>query len=202
MREIQGALKRMKRLEAPSEVAARGFVARATIERMVDVAYASIDSPFGALLAAVTTRGLVTLSYPDHPVDEVLHDLSAKISPRVLEVPGCTDEVRRQLDRYFEGRLRQFDLPIDWRLSTGFTRHVLQQTSKVPFGQLSTYRDVAAKAGSPRASRAAGNALGSNPIPIVVPCHRIVRSNGDLGGYTGGLDRKRLLLRIEGLEFP
>ena len=117
----------------------------------------------------------------------------------ILAAPERTDEVRRQLDEYFAGARRGFDLPVDWRLVRGFAGAVLRATATIPFGGVSTYRDVAAEAGSPNAYRAAGNALGSNPVPIVVPCHRVVHAGGGLGGYTGGLERKQFLLRLEGV---
>jgi methylated-DNA-[protein]-cysteine S-methyltransferase len=130
--------------------------------------------------------------------DEVVEDLSERISPRVLEVPSYFDGVRRELDEYFEGRRTSFDLPLDWQLTRGFARQVLRRTAKIPYGEVSTYQRMAAAAGSPRAYRAAGNALGANPIPIVVPCHRVLHSGGGLGGYGGGLERKEFLLRLEG----
>jgi methylated-DNA-[protein]-cysteine S-methyltransferase len=151
------------------------------------------------LLAACTGKGLVRLAYREDPADRVLAQLAGRVSPRVVEVPGKLDRWRRELDEYFDGHRRSFDLPVDWALTAGFTRKVLQATAKVPFGHLATYAEVAARAGSPRGMRAAGNALGSNPIPIVVPCHRVVRTGGGIGGYTGGLDRKRHLLRLEGV---
>jgi methylated-DNA-[protein]-cysteine S-methyltransferase len=118
----------------------------------------------------------------------------------VLESPARLDSIRRQLDEYFEGRRTDFDLPLDWRLSHGFGRRVLMQTARIPFGGVSTYKSVAAAAGSPRGARAAGNALGANPIPIVVPCHRVLHSGGGLGGYGGGPDRKEFLLKLEGVR--
>jgi methylated-DNA-[protein]-cysteine S-methyltransferase len=158
-----------------------------------------MDSPLGELLVAVTRRGLVRLAYDDEAVeDDVLAELAERVSPRVLRAPERTDSVRRELESYFAGKQRAFDTPVDWSLVRGFAVGVLQATARVPFGQLTTYRDVAGAAGSPRAARAAGNALGSNPIPIVVPCHRVVHAGGGLGGYTGGLDRKRWLLSLEG----
>jgi methylated-DNA-[protein]-cysteine S-methyltransferase len=173
--------------------------ARAEAEGLLDVAYASMDSPLGELLVAVTRRGLVRLAYDDEAVeDDVLAELAERVSPRVLRAPERTDSVRRELESYFAGKQRAFDTPVDWSLVRGFAVGVLQATARVPFGQLTTYRDVAGAAGSPRAARAAGNALGSNPIPIVVPCHRVVHAGGGLGGYTGGLDRKRWLLSLEG----
>jgi methylated-DNA-[protein]-cysteine S-methyltransferase len=120
------------------------------------------------------------------------------VSPRVLAAPRKLDEPRRELDQYFAGRRRQFDLPLDWQLTRGFGRRVLEATARIPYGATATYKQVATEAGNARAYRAAGNALGSNPIPIIVPCHRILHSGGGLGGYTGGLERKRLLLGVEG----
>ncbi|MGH2676642.1 MAG: methylated-DNA--[protein]-cysteine S-methyltransferase, partial [Actinomycetota bacterium] len=156
------------------------------------------DSPLGRLVVAVTPRGLVRLAYPDEREGEVLEELAAGISPRILRLPGKTDEIRRELEEYFEGRRRRFEFPVDWTLTRGFTRKVLRATARIPFGSLRTYREVASRAGSERAYRAAGNALGSNPIPIVVPCHRVVHTGGGLGGYTGGLERKEFLLDLEG----
>jgi len=166
---------------------------------LLDVAYATLDSPLGRLLVAVTPRGLVRLAYVDHQdEDAVLEHIAANVSPRILAAPRRLDEPRRELDEYFAGARRSFDVPVDWRLTHGFARRVLQATSQIPYGATATYKQVAAQAGSPRGSRAAGNALGSNPIPIVVPCHRILHSGGGLGGYTGGLEKKRLLLGVEG----
>lgn len=169
---------------------------------LVDVAYSVVDSPFGDLLVAVTKQGLVRVEYPNHDFDEALEELAAKVSPRVLESPRSTERVRRQLEEYFAGDRRSFTVGVDLSLVHGFTRKVLEETARIPFGAVSTYRDVATGAGSPRAVRAAGNALGSNPIPIVVPCHRVVRTGGGLGGYTGGLDRKVKLLELEGVTIP
>jgi len=171
---------------------------------LIDVAYATTDSPLGRLLLATTEGGLIRLAYIDGAdqdaaavEDAVLQQLAAKISPRVLASPRKLDEPRRELDEYFSGARRQFEVPLDWGLVRGFGRRVLEATSRIPFGSVSTYKQVATEAGSPRASRAAGNALGANPIPIIVPCHRILHSTGGLGGYTGGLERKRTLLAIE-----
>jgi len=173
--------------------------AAATAAGLLDVAYATTDSPLGTLLLATTPRGLVRLAYVDHEdEDEVLEQLATKVSPRVLRVARRLDDPRRELDQYFAGRREQFDLPLDWQLSRGFGRRVLEATARIPFGSTATYKQVAGEAGNARAYRAAGNALGSNPIPIIVPCHRILHSGGGLGGYTGGLDRKRVLLTVEG----
>lgn len=175
------------------------LAARAADEGLLDVAYAITDSPLGPLLVAVTDRGLVRISYPGEGHDAQLAELAERISPRILEAPERTDDVRRQLEEYFEGQRRSFEVPIDWRLTRGFSGAVLQATARIPFGAVSSYREVATAAGSPNAYRAAGNALGSNPIPIVVPCHRVLHSGGGLGGYTGGLERKRFLLDLEGV---
>ena len=172
---------------------------RAAGAGLLDVAYGTLDSPLGSLTAFVTPDGLVRLSYPGEPVDRQVLELAAEVSPRILAAPERTDAVRRQLDEYFAGRRRAFDVPIDWRLLRGFREAVLRATAAIPFGSVSSYREIATAAGSPNAYRAAGNALGSNPIPIVVPCHRVLHSGGGLGGYTGGLERKRFLLGLEGV---
>jgi methylated-DNA-[protein]-cysteine S-methyltransferase len=166
---------------------------------LLDVAHGTYDSPLGPLTVMVTPRGLVRLSYPGEGIDAQLQELADLVSPRILEAPARTDAVRRQLDDYFAGRRHAFDVPIDWRLVRGFAAGVLQATARIPFGSVSSYREIAAEAGSPNAYRAAGNALGSNPVPIVVPCHRVLHAGGGLGGYTGGLERKRYLLRLEGV---
>jgi methylated-DNA-[protein]-cysteine S-methyltransferase len=171
---------------------------RAADEGILDVAYAPLDSPLGELTVFVTPRGLVRLSYPGEPLDAQLAQLAQRISPRILAAPERTDAVRRELEAYFGGRLHRFETPVDWRLVGGFSGEVLRATARVPYGSLTTYRDVATAAGSPRAFRAAGNALHVNPIPIVVPCHRVVPSSGRLGGYGGGVERKEFLLRLEG----
>lgn len=188
--------------EAPELDLARlraGLAERAAHEGLLDVAYGRYASPLGDLTVIVTPRGLVRLSYPGEGVDRQLAEIAERISPRILDAPERTDTVRRQLDEYFAGRRQDFAVPIDWRLVRGFAGDVLRATARIPFGAVSSYRQVAAEAGSPNAYRAAGNALGSNPIPIVVPCHRVLHAGGSLGGYTGGLDRKRYLLRLEGV---
>ncbi|HET7053033.1 MAG TPA: methylated-DNA--[protein]-cysteine S-methyltransferase [Solirubrobacterales bacterium] len=172
---------------------------RAAEEGLLDVAYASVDSPYGRLLVATTPHGLVKVSLPNHDPEETLEDLAARISPRVLEAPARLDEVRRQLDDYFEGRRRTFDLPLDWQLSRGFRRRALRAIDRIPYGKTRSYTQIARSAGNERAVRAAGTACGANPIPIVVPCHRVLRNGGGLGGYGGGLPMKEGLLEMEGV---
>jgi methylated-DNA-[protein]-cysteine S-methyltransferase len=182
----------------PADAAAAA--ARLATTAPADVHFAVVQSPVGALVAARTERGLVRLAYEDFDggVDAVLEALAAKLSPRLLESPPRLDDVRRELDEYFAGQRREFGVPVDWTLVGPFGRRVLQATAAIPFGELSTYGRVAAQAGNARASRAAGRALGANPVPIVVPCHRVVGAGGRLTGYTGGLHRKEALLRLEG----
>ena len=186
--------------DGASARAADQFRASAAAEALADVAYAEVDSPLGPLYAAVTRRGLAMLAYGEEDFDVEARLLARLVSPRILRAPRRVDPVRRQLEEYFEGRLRRFEVPIDWSLVRGFGRDVLAATAAIPYGQVLTYREVATVAHRPLAARAAGNALSANPIPIVVPCHRVVHSGGGLGGYTGGLDRKRFLLRLEGVR--
>jgi methylated-DNA-[protein]-cysteine S-methyltransferase len=165
---------------------------------LLDVAYTTEDSPVGRLLLAGTDAGLVRIAYLDtHSEDAVLAALAARVSPRVLAAPARLDPARRELEQWFAGRRRGFDVALDRRLMGPFTSRVLAATAAIPYGETSTYAAVAGVAGSPRGSRAAGNALGSNPLPIVIPCHRVLASGGGLGGYTGGVERKRTLLGIE-----
>jgi len=173
---------------------------RADAEGLLDVAYATVDSPFGPLLIAATPRGLVRVNLPAYDPEETLEELAAHISPRVLEAPERLDDARRELDLYFEGKLTEFDLPLDWRLTDGFRKKVQRAIARIPYGQTRTYTDMARSAGNERAVRAAGTACGSNPIPIVVPCHRVLRTGGGLGGYGGGLPMKRALLELEAAE--
>jgi len=175
------------------------LVERVSEEGLLDVAYTTTDSPFGPLLLATTPRGLVRVGLPNQDADELLVDLANRVSPRVLEAPGQFDEARRELDLYFEGKLTDFDLPLDWQLSKDFRRKVLRAIARIPYGQTRSYTQMATSAGNERAVRAAGTACGSNPIPIVVPCHRVLRSGGALGGYGGGLPMKEGLLELEGV---
>jgi methylated-DNA-[protein]-cysteine S-methyltransferase len=197
MNNIETTLRRAaERLpSAPPELSGR-----AETEGLVDVAYTSVDSPLGPLLVAASPKGLVRVSYTDpRGPDHVIEELAERISPRVLEAPARLDPVRRELDEYFAGRRTEFETPIDWSHLAGFTREVLRATAGIGFGETSTYAGVASRAGSPRAMRAAGNALGANPMPVIVPCHRVLRTGGALGGYTGGIERKEFLLRLEGV---
>jgi methylated-DNA-[protein]-cysteine S-methyltransferase len=207
MNELEQALRSasLPAGDAGAAAAAGRLIARAEDEGLVEVAYGSVDSPFGELLAAATPRGLLRLSYDPSRNTAVLEDIAAKVSPRVLEAPRRIDPVRRQLDEYFDGQRRRFELELDWSLTRGFFQRILRETARLDYGQLATYKQMAEAAGSPRAVRAAGNALGSNPIPIVVPCHRIVRTGGKIGGYggelgpyIGGPGIKQRLLELEG----
>jgi methylated-DNA-[protein]-cysteine S-methyltransferase len=198
MTELERRLARGGEAHLDHERLAADLAERAQRAGLLDVAYAPMDSPLGELLVAVTPRGLVRVAYEGEPADEVLAELADRVSPRVLRVPERTDAVRRELEAYFAHRRRRFETRVDWTLVRGFARGVLDATSRVPYGEVSTYGAMAAAAGSPRAYRAAGNALGANPIPIVVPCHRVLHADGGLGGYAGGLDRKRFLLELEG----
>jgi methylated-DNA-[protein]-cysteine S-methyltransferase len=169
---------------------------------LIDVSYVVEDSPVGRLLLAATGEGLVCLHYlgGEDDLERSLAQLSARVSPRVLRAPRRLDTPRRELDEFFAGRRRDFDIALDYALvKPGFTRRVLEQTARIPFGQTVSYKGVAGMAGNDRAFRAAGTALGSNPLPIVVPCHRVLHAGGGLGGYTGGLEIKRRLLALEGV---
>lgn len=173
------------------------LAARAAAADLLDVAYRAVDSPHGPLLVAATPAGVVRIALAAQDHDAVLARLAAQISPRVLAAPGRLDAVARQLDEYFAGRRRVFDLAVDLRLAHGFRRRVLDHLRSVPYGGTATYTDLAAAAGSPRAVRAVGSACATNPIPIVVPCHRVVRTDGTIGQYLGGTAMKRALLAME-----
>jgi methylated-DNA-[protein]-cysteine S-methyltransferase len=188
--------------DAQAARAARRLSARASAAGLADISYAAVDSPFGTFTAAATEHGLVRLAFPEEPLDEVLDRLARKLSPRIVEATAPFDPVRRELDEYFAGSRRDFDVPLDRVLMSAFAKKILAATSAIPYGSVSTYTEMATLAGSPRGSRAAGNALGSNPIPVIVPCHRVLRTGGNLGGYGGGLDRKRWLLELEGVLTP
>jgi methylated-DNA-[protein]-cysteine S-methyltransferase len=199
MTELEDRLSQPRTTPFERERVAARLARGAADAGLLDVAYARMDSPLGELLVAVTPRGLVRVAYEDERDDAVLAELAERVSPRMLHAPERTDAVRRELATYFAHRRRAFETPVDWSLVRGFARGVLGATARVPYGEVTTYSAMAAAAGSPRAYRAAGNALGSNPIPIVVPCHRVLHADGGLGGYAGGLDRKRRLLELEGV---
>ncbi len=167
----------------------------------MDVAYASTDSPIGTLLVATTKVGLVRLAFEGEDNDQVLTELATRIGARVVAAPARLDAARRELDEYFSGRRDHFDLPLDWRLSSGFRRTVLEHLYRdVRYGQTVSYLELATMVGNPKASRAVGTAMATNPIPIVVPCHRVLRTGGQLGGYGGGLPTKVSLLALESGE--
>jgi methylated-DNA-[protein]-cysteine S-methyltransferase len=179
-----------------AERAAARLAEHAEAAGLVDVLYARTDTPIGTLLVAVSHDGVVRVAFPEE--EDVEQDLADTVSPRVLHSLRATQDVRRELDEYFDGRRHAFDVPVDWSRVHGFTRKVLRATTRIPFGSVLTYTQIADKAGNARASRAAGNALHANPIPIVVPCHRVVRTGGGLGGYGGTISRKVALLQLEG----
>jgi methylated-DNA-[protein]-cysteine S-methyltransferase len=181
-----------------SRSAASALPDRAAGAGLLDVALGTVGSPLGDLLIAVTPRGLARVAFGSEERDRVVEQLAALVSPRILESERATGAWRRELDEYFAGGRQRFDLPVDRRLIRGIARDVLTATARIPFGGTSTYGDIAQKIGHPSAARAVGNALGSNPIPVVIPCHRVVRSGGALGGYGGGVDRKEFLLGLEG----
>ncbi|HEY6672040.1 MAG TPA: methylated-DNA--[protein]-cysteine S-methyltransferase [Solirubrobacterales bacterium] len=183
--------------------AVEGVLARAERDGLIDVAYAPVDSPFGRLLVARTDRGVVQLALPKHrgtqmSEGEVLQLLARYVSPRVLESPSRLDEERRQLDEYFEGKRHHFNVPVDWTLTpAGFRNRALHAVAKIPYGETRTYGEIAKQAGNARAFRAAGTACGRNPVPLIVPCHRVVQSGGGIGNYGGGPEMKRALLDLE-----
>jgi methylated-DNA-[protein]-cysteine S-methyltransferase len=164
---------------------------------LLDAAYDVVDTPIGPLLVAATDRGLLRISF-DADADHSLADLTRVAGRRVLRAPRAVDTVRRELDEYFDQRRRSFDLAIDLRGATPFTAQVLDELARVPYGHTSSYGELAARVGRPRAARAIGMVMNHNPIPIVLPCHRVVGSDGSLTGYGGGLHRKEHLLRLEG----
>jgi methylated-DNA-[protein]-cysteine S-methyltransferase len=173
------------------------LVAAADADRLLDVAYRTVDSPVGTLLLAATDQGLVRVAYQLEDHDQVLQTLSERVSPRILHAPRKLDQVARQLSEYFQGERRDFVLPLDFRLAHGFRREVLARLVMIDYGRTETYAGVAAATGHPRAVRAVGTACATNPLPVIVPCHRVLRSDGKLGGYVGGLHTKAALLSLE-----
>lgn len=179
-----------------AELQAR-LAAVAERDGLLDIAYCIVDSPVGSLLLAGTEQGLLRVAYAREDHDSVLQHLADKVSPRILHAPARLDAAARELDEYFTGVRRAFDVPLDWRLAAGFRSAVLHHLPDIAYGQTASYATVAALAGSPRAVRAVGTACAKNPLPVIVPCHRVVRSDGAMGGYLGGPDAKRLLLDLE-----
>ena len=175
----------------------RRFRDAAAREHLLDVAYDLVDTPVGTLLVATTERGLCRIAYDAEPERE-LDRLAGAFGVRVLRSPGPIDSARRQLDEYFEGTRQRFDLAVDLELLAGFNRRVLRELARVPYGEVVTYGALAARAARPRAARAVGTVMNRNPLPIVLPCHRVIGANGKLVGYAGGLERKETLLRLEG----
>ncbi|HEY1917938.1 MAG TPA: methylated-DNA--[protein]-cysteine S-methyltransferase [Streptosporangiaceae bacterium] len=174
------------------------LVVAAQAAGILDVAYRDIDSPVGPLLLAATGEGLVRVAYAAEGHDAVLAQLATRVSPRVLAAPGRLDAAAREIEEYFAGRRTHFDLPLDLRLSSGFRREVLTHLPGIGYGSTASYAALAAAAGNPKAVRAVGTACATNPLPLVLPCHRVVRSDGSLGGYAGGPEAKRILLTLEG----
>lgn len=164
---------------------------------LVDLAYETLDSPVGSLLLVATERGLLRVAFSREGHDRVLERLATSVSPRILRSPATLEQAARQLDDFFAGGRTGFDLPLDLRLSRGFRRLVLSHLAEIPYGHTESYAQVALAAGSPKAVRAVGSACATNPLPVVVPCHRVLRSDGSLGGYLGGLEAKRTLLTLE-----
>jgi methylated-DNA-[protein]-cysteine S-methyltransferase len=186
-------------VDAASRRAADQLVRRAAAAGLIDVAVATVDTPMGPLLVAGTREGLVRVAFPEEQPDVVLQELADAVSPRILRDRRRLDRTLRELDEYFDGRRRRFTTRIDWQLiPAGFSRRVLEETARIPYGSVSTYGEVANRAGSRRAARAAGNALHDNPVPVVVPCHRVVPSSGGIGQYGGSEWRKEYLLSLEG----
>lgn len=173
------------------------LIAAAGREGVLDIAYHVIDSPVGALLLATTEIGLIRIAFAREDHDTALQTLADRISPRILHAPARLDIVARELDEYFEGHRQGFDIALDWRLSAGFRSIVLHHLPAIGYGRTASYAAVARLADNPNAVRAVGTACATNPLPIVVPCHRVVRSDGGMGEYLGGVDAKRALLAIE-----
>jgi methylated-DNA-[protein]-cysteine S-methyltransferase len=197
--EILGRLRGTSPDEAAWTRVRRELSARAAAAGLVEVAFERHDTPLGAIVVAATSEGIVRIGLPSEPEDDVLDELARRLSPRVLRSsPKTVDSVRRQLDEYFAGQRRRFGVPLDWCLTSGFRREVLRATQQIPYGQTRSYREIAREAGRPTAYRAAGTALATNPLPIVVPCHRVLPTSGGLGEYRGGPAAKARLLGLEG----
>jgi methylated-DNA-[protein]-cysteine S-methyltransferase len=194
--DLEAALRRGAAVDVDdaATAAAVSTVVAADREGLIDVAVSTVESPIGDLLVAVTPQGLVRLAFDP---ERVLEELAERISPRVAEAPTRLDPVRRELDEYFAGGRRVFDITVDWSLTSGFRRRVLEATASIPTGEVTTYGALARRVGKPTAARAVGGAVGSNPVAIVVPCHRVLPASGGVGNYGGGPDRKEFLLELE-----
>jgi methylated-DNA-[protein]-cysteine S-methyltransferase len=179
-----------------------GLAERAAVAELLDVAYRVLDTPVGPLLLAATPTGLVRVAYAIHGHDRALAHLAERVSPRLLHSPRQLDPAARQIEEYFARRRRHFDIPLDFQLTRGFRRIVLDRLLDIDYASTASYATVAAMAASPKAVRAVGTACATNPLPIVVPCHRVVRSDGTLGGYAGGVDVKKVLLQMEATTGP
>src|SRR3954447_9929429 len=192
---------RLRGHAGPAEVDERlleRLAAAAGRRGLLDVAVASADTPIGPLLLAATDEGLVRVAFEIEDSDEEMEELAARVSPRLLEAPARLDAVRRQIEEYFTGRRTMFELPVAMQLAHGFRRNALGCVANIPYGRGASYKEAASGAGSPAAVRAGCSACATNPVPIVVPCHRVLRTGGGLGGYGGGLERKEQLLKLEG----
>ncbi len=183
--------------EAPLARLHEVLVARATDAGLLDVSYRTVDTPVGPLLLAATPAGLVRVAFEREGHDEVLADLAVDVSPRILRAPARLDDVTRQLDEYFTGKRHRFEVSVDLQLAHGFRRTVLDRLRDLAYGTTASYAAIAAASGSPAAVRAVGSACAHNPVPVVVPCHRVVRSDGTIGQYLGGTEAKQLLLDLE-----
>jgi len=192
----------MSNIDGASWKRIRGeLVRRADAEGLIDVAFECHDSPLGTMLVGATAAGVVRIGLPAEGEAAVLDELAQRVSPRILRARRETlTRIRHQLEEYFTGTRRAFDVPLDWQLTGGFRRSVLQATARIPYGHTASYRDVATQAGRPAAVRAAGTALARNPLPIIVPCHRVLRTGGQLGSYRGGPEAKASLLDLEGVR--
>jgi methylated-DNA-[protein]-cysteine S-methyltransferase len=200
-RDIEKALAERSDAANASADLARRFSEAAIASGDAAVAFATLDTPVGTASVATTDRGIVSVGLPNQPLDNFVERLSAEISPRVVEAPVKLDVARRELTEFFNGDRREFGLALDWTLVPGgFYGRVLRATARLHYGEVMTYGDVAREAGNPGAHRAAGTALGINPLPIVVPCHRIIRAGGVVGNYGGGPELKRWLLELEGIS--
>ncbi|MEV7662718.1 methylated-DNA--[protein]-cysteine S-methyltransferase [Paenarthrobacter sp. NPDC089316] len=196
-----GVLSLLEPLDVGLEPALAGLHARlardAQLTHTLDIAYRTVDSPVGKLLLAATDRGIIRVAFELENHESVLQLLADTVSPRVLEAPTRLDDAARELEEYFAGKRKEFDLLLDFRLSRGFRLNVLRHLPRIPYGNTASYAQVAQAAGSPNAVRAVGTACATNPLPVIVPCHRVVKSDGTFGGYLGGPEAKRALLTLE-----